>query len=185
MFGNNKKNKNIDSTGDNTINNTGDGAKFEINNYTGQKRILNRTYLFDFCLKFSEVEDTADSYDGNLTSDFEGKMDYNEIDVYKDIFFECDHYLEDVETILEGIPRRQRILSNINNKYKKLKRFGQWEHKDELCEGVYNYLIEAIQNDNNSELIYVEDAELAIHALMYYAFTKCKLLDPVPIPATG
>ncbi|MFJ7471655.1 hypothetical protein ACIQWI_24320 [Peribacillus frigoritolerans] len=177
--------RNIDSNGDNSINNTGDGAQFEINNYVGQKKILNRTYLFDFCLKFSEVEDAPEVYDADLTSDFEGKMDYNEIDVYKDIFFECDHYLDDVEIILEGIPRRQRILSNINTKYKKIKRFGQWDNKDELCEGVYDYLIEAIQNDNNSKSIFVEDVELAIHALMYYAFTKCKLLDPIPIAATG
>ncbi|QDP39447.1 hypothetical protein [Radiobacillus deserti] len=172
--------KNIDSQGDNTINNTGEGARFEINHYAGQKKILNRTYLFDFCLKFSEVDDVPDGYDADFTSDFEGKMDYNEIDVYKEIFFECDHYLDDVESILEEIPRRQRILSNINTKYKKLKRFGKWDNKDELCEGVYNYLIETIQNDDNSKDIYLEDAELAIHALMYYAFTKCKLLDPIP-----
>ncbi|MEI3610190.1 hypothetical protein [Pseudogracilibacillus sp. SO10305] len=179
------KHRNIDSSGDGTINNTGDGAKFEINNYAGQKKVLNRTYLFDFCLKFSVIEDVPESYNGEFTSDYEGKMEYNEIEVYKDIFFECDHYLDDVETILEGIPKRQRILSNINNKYKKIKRFGQWGNKDELCEGVYDYLIDVIQNDNNFKDIYVEDAELAIHALMYYAFTKCKLLDPIPISTTG
>jgi len=178
-------NRNIDSSGDGTINNTGDRAKFEINNYAGQKKILNRTYLFDFCLKFSEVEDVPDDYETNLTSDFEVKMHYNEIDIYKDIFLECDHYLDDVETILKGITRRQRILSKINTKYKKLKGFGKWESKDELCEGVYNYLIESVQNDNNSTNIYVEDVELAIHALMYYAFTKCKLLDPIPSAAIG
>jgi hypothetical protein len=182
MFGNKK---NIDSTGDNTINNTGDGVNFEINNYIGQKKILNRTYLFEFCLKFSEVEDAPEDYDAILTSDFEGKMNYNEIDVYKDIFMDCDHYLDDVETILEGIPRRQRILSNINTKYKKLKAFGQLENKDEICEGVYNYLIEVVQNDNNSSGFFVEDIDLAIHSLMYYAFTKCKLLDPIPNAAIG
>ncbi|RLQ89996.1 hypothetical protein [Falsibacillus albus] len=172
--------RNIDSNGDHTINSTGDGATFEINHYAGQNKILNRTYLFDFCVQFSELEDASEDYDTELTSDFEGKMDYNEIDLYKEIFFECDHYLDDVESILEGIPRRERILKKINTKYKKLKRFSQWENKDEICEGVYQYLFETIENDNKSKDMYLEDAELAIHALMYYAFTKCKLLDPIP-----
>ncbi len=172
--------RNIDNLGDNAINNTGDGATFEINHYNGQNKILNRTYLFEFCMKFSELDDAQEEYDAEVTSDFEGKMNYNEIEVYKEIFFECDHYLDDVELILEEIPRRQRILRNINTRYKKIKGLSQWKSKDQICEGVYEYLLDKIQNDSNSTDIYDEDVELAIHALMYYAFTKCKLLDPIP-----
>ncbi|MEK5069613.1 hypothetical protein [Sporosarcina sp. FSL K6-1508] len=171
---------NIDSTGNNTINNTGERAQFEINHYANPQQILNKTYLYGFCVKFSEVEDTAESYDTEIASDIEEKMDYNEIDLYKEIFFECDHYIDDVEAILEEIPRRQRILSKINNKYKRFKKFEKWNDKDELCEWVYNYLYETIENDQSSGDIFLEDAELAIQALMYYSFTKCKLLDPIP-----
>lgn len=77
---------NIDSTGNNTINNTGERAQFEINHYANPQQILNKTYLYGFCVKFSEVEDTAESYDTEIASDIEEKMDYNEIDLYKEIF---------------------------------------------------------------------------------------------------
>lgn len=174
------KKSNIENHGDSAVNNTGDGAKFEIHHHNGSQKILNRTYLYDFCVQFSEVEDNNESYSTEVTSDIEEKMDYNEIELYKEIFFECDHYIDDVELILEGIPRRQRILSKINNKYRRLKAFEKWQSKDQICEWVYNYLIETIENDKNAGDIILEDVELAIHALMYYTFTKCKLLDPIP-----
>lgn len=178
------KNSNIQNQGANAINNTGNDAKFEFNNYNGGQKILNRTYLYDFCFKFSEVEDILESYNTEVTSDIEEKMNHNELDLYKDIFLDCDHYIDDVEAILEEIPKRQRILSTINNKYKRLKKFADWQNKDQLCEWVYEFLIETIENDHNSGNIFHEDVELAIHSLMYYAFTKCKLLDPIPQTVT-
>lgn len=172
--------RNIDSTGNDSINSTGDGANFEINHYTSSVKILNKTYLYGFCVKFSEVEDTTENYDIEIASNIEDKMDYNEITLYKEIFFDCDYYIDDVEAILEEIPRRQRILSKINNKYKRFKMFEKWDNKDELCELVYKDLYRTIENDQSSGDMYLEDAELAIQALMYYSFTKCKLLDPIP-----
>jgi hypothetical protein len=175
---------NIESDGDHAINNTGNGNVFEINYNKSSRIIINRTYLYEFCVKFSSIEDISE-YSIEITSDIEDKMDYNEISVYKELFSECDHYLDDVESILEEIPNRQRILSLINFKYKRLKGLDEWKHKDELCEKVYQYLIHTVGNDQSSSDIILEDAELAIHALMYYAFVKCKLLDPIPKTKIG
>ncbi|MFU1796434.1 ABC-three component system protein [Paenibacillus azoreducens] len=171
---------NIESTGLNSVNNTGNGNHFNIQNHLSAARILNRTYLYDFCEKFSMVDDGSDGYNTNITSGINDKIAYNEISLYKDIFKECDHYYEDVESILEEIPKRQRILTNINIQYRRLKELDEWNSKDELCDKVYQYLIQTIENDQNSGNIVVEDVELAIHSLMYYTFVKCKLLDPLP-----
>ncbi|PEC81957.1 hypothetical protein [Bacillus cereus] len=183
MFANKR---NIENNGPNAVNNTGDGATFEINyNYTNTPKRLNRTYLYEFCVGFSEVDDSPADYNTERISGIEEKMGYNEIELYKKIFFECDYYIDDVEIILKGIPRRQRILSKISFMYQRFKKFENWENKDELCERVYSTLFEMVENDSNSSEMFLEDAELAIHALMYYAFTKCKLLDPLPKKENG
>ena len=172
---------NIDNSGDHGVNNTGDGNEFTINNnYVSKKKGLNRTYLYDFCLEFSLIEDSSENYETEFASDIEEKMNHNEISLYKDIFYQCDHYFDDVELILEEIPKRQKILSTINFKYMRFKTFENYSSKDELCERVYYYLFETIKNDDNSQDIILEDAEFAINALMYYSFVKCKLLDPLP-----
>jgi phage pi2 protein 07 len=171
---------NIYSDGHGNLNNTGNGNNFKFEYYFNPIKRLNRTYLYDFCVKFAEIEDGNENYNTAVTSDIEEKMNYNEINLYKEIFLECDHYFDDVELILQEIPNRQRILSKIEFQYKRFKNFDKWKNKDELCEKVYRSLLETIENDQNSSNIIIEDAEIAIHALMYYAFVKCKLLDPVP-----
>lgn len=172
-------NKNIKNEGDNGINNTGDNAHIGDKIYFETKSI-NRSYLYDFCLKFVEVEDPVNRYSTETPTDIDDKMDYNEIILYKDLFSECDHHYEDVENVLNEIPKRERILSKINNKYKRLKHFTAWQDKDELCEALYCDLIKTIDGSLHSQEIHDEDKELAILSLMYYAFVKCKLLDPIP-----
>ncbi len=170
--------RNIRDTGPQSINNTGDGNKININ--LGGK-ILNRTLLYDFCLKFSAIDDDV-SYELVVASDIQDKMEYNQIPAYQKIFREVDYYFNDVDYILEQIPKRERILAFINRKYDRLKRTEQWSSKDKLCDLVYDSLFELVASDRNSSEIFWEDVDQAIHALMYYAFVKCKLLDPVPAP---
>ncbi|MFJ7698943.1 ABC-three component system protein [Lysinibacillus fusiformis] len=173
-----ERNRNIQNPDANSLNNTGDNNNFG-DTYIFSQKSLNRTYLYDFCAKFIELEDGDIEYSTEVPSDIEEKMDFNEIVIYKDIFIECDYYFDDVEAILREFPRRQRILTNINTKYKKFKGFNVWKTKDELCEQIFDSLSETVANDHNSINIMKEDVEIAIHSLMYYAFVKCKILDPL------
>ncbi|KYG58817.1 ABC-three component system protein [Planococcus maritimus] len=172
-------NRNIEGGGDNGTNNTGDHNHFGDNHFHHEKS-LNRSYLYDFCLKFANVENPPENYNTEFANDINDKMCHNEIDLYKDIFLDCDFYLGDVETILADIPNRERILTRINFQYKKFKMQYKTDSKDELCERVFDYLITTVDNDPNAFSIMVEDRDLAIHSLMYHAFVKCKLLDPIP-----
>ena len=107
-------------------------------------------------------------------------MGYNEIVEYQEIFHDVDHYYDDVEMILEEIPKRERILASIKNHHRRLKRSEEWNNKDELCDLVYDCMMDNIKTVDTVSDMTLEDAELGIHVLMYYAFVKCKLLDPVP-----
>ena len=167
----------IRDTGQDSVNNTGDNNTFYINH--GAAKPLNRTLLYDFCEIFSStVSDT--NYDLVAASDIQEKMDYNEIVAYREIFHEVEHFIDDVATVLDQIPKRELIVASINHLYDRIKRRDQWPDKDGLCDSVYNEMFEMVAADRNSVELYREEAERAIHALMYYAFVKCKILDPVP-----
>lgn len=168
----------IHNEGEAAINNTGDKATITVTNLQQELKTLNRTYLYDFCNKFIELSDDAE-YSTEFASDIDKKISHNKIDLYRNIFLDCDHYLDDVEDILEDIPRRERIISKINVIYQKTRKFDEWKDEDHLCELVYHKLYNTVANDANSSSIKIEDAETAIHSLMYHAFVKCKLLEPV------
>ncbi|OES45847.1 hypothetical protein [Domibacillus iocasae] len=170
----------IENQGNHNLNNSGDGNTFETHYHYSQPKGLNRSYLYDFCMKFAEIEDDLESYSTEFTTGIDEKMNYNEIIFYKDIFLECDHYYDDVDLILAEIPQRTRILSSIKKHYGRMKRYEKWNDKDDLCELVYNCLYAILIADRNSANIIHEDAETAIHSIMYYALVKCKLLDPIP-----
>lgn len=143
---------------------------------------LNRTVLYSFCKQFSETTlpeaIISDSY--ILPSEIDNKMNYNEIQFYKEVFINCDIYLNDVEDILTQIPKREVIILKIARIYGTKKLKNNWQNKDQLCSSVFDELMKVIINDPQSSHLFNEETELAIEALMYYAFTKCKLLDPVP-----
>ncbi len=165
------------------INNTGDNPIFgDVTFQLPRQKTLNRTVLYEFCKQFSEStlpEPIADE-ESILPSGINEKMQYNEISVYKKVFTSCDIFLDDVEEILNQIPKREKIVRKIERLYDHTKIEKKWDDKDQLCKIVFDTLLETVSTDPQSSSLFDEDAELAIEALMYYAFTKCKLLDPVP-----
>ncbi|MGE7916676.1 hypothetical protein [Lysinibacillus xylanilyticus] len=169
--------------GTGNFNNTGDYPIFgDVTFQLPKPKTLNRTVLYEFCKQFSEStlpEPTTDE-EKKLPSGISEKMQYNEISVYKKVFKSCDIYLDDVEDILNQIPKRESIIRKIERLYDHTKIEKKWDDKDQLCKIVFDTLFESVSNDPQSSHLYDEDAELAIEVLMYYAFTKCKLLDPVP-----
>lgn len=171
--------------GRNNINNTGDNPFFGdiyVVPPPSNPRKLNRTVLYSFCKQFSEttLPEAIISDSHALPSEIDNKMNYNEIQYYREVFINCDIYLNDVEEILIQIPKREVIILKIARIYRTKKLQNNWNNKDQLCSFVFEELMEVITNDPLSGQLFNEETELAIEALMYYAFTKCKLLDPVP-----
>lgn len=179
--------------GTGNTNNTGDGNTFlDINgdltidlNFSNRKP-LNRTALFTFCEAFSEVDSVEDNeFPLASPSKFLKKMDYNELQDYKQIFEGCALYYNDVELVLSQFTRREKIPNSIHKVYKKiLKNYHSEYNADLICYDMAEELLGIIHNDVRSldEKLGIdkEDFELAIDALMYYTFTKCKILRPVP-----
>lgn len=173
-----------DVTGnDNTVIN-GHNNTVETHHHTSTRH-LSKTYLYEFCLKFGDTVQVPEKYNIDKQSNYIDKMDYNEIIYYRKKFFESDHYYSDLEEILKQIPKREAILVNINDLYDKFKSLRKWDNKDQLCEMVFEELVNITNKDENFSGMYQEDIFIALYALMYYAFTKCKLLDPVPTSRTG
>ncbi len=178
-----KSRSSIQNEGNRNTNISGDGNTLDqrtIVNVSYESRFLPRTLLFEFCDKFSKIEVPGDVDNPKKPSEYVAKMEYNSIEVYRSIFLEVDHYYDDIEDILLEIVRRDRILSNINKTYTKYKGFHKGVDNDQICELVYDYLLQQTLNDVSFSGMFIEDTQEAIYALMYYAFTKCRLLDPVP-----
>lgn len=176
-----KEKRSIKSTGDNTVSNIGDNASIVVNQYSNEKK-FNRSLLHEFCVRFASLPETPNEYDISLSSNIMKKIEYNEIKLYENIFRDCDFYIDDVEEILNFIPKRQNVIRKINYEYIRLRKNNDTADKDEICDLVHNSLLEVVSGDSE---LYIEEAEFAIHSLMYYAFTKCKLLDPVPMEVGG
>lgn len=174
-------NQNARNDGNNNLANTGNNNSFVTLNIDSSSKTLNKTFLYDFCKMFSEVEDSLEEDNHFMApSGIIQKIEYNEIENYKVIFEECDFYLKDVEEILNQIPKRKRIIFNIHKTYLRAKKETGFS-KDDMCDFVHDELYTQLINCREAKDISVQDAQLAICALMYYAFTKCKLLDPVPV----
>lgn len=179
MLGRRNQEGNINSNGDRNFNNSGN-ITLNYYNYSEAKS-LNRSLLYDFCVEFSKLEFELEPDYKTITSEIEEKINYNDIKVYKVIFQNSEHYYEDIHDILNEIPNRQKIIQNIHFTYIKFKGFREWKNKDDLCEQVFVELYKKLMNGAMANDIMEEDANLALHSLMYYAFVKCKLLDPVPL----
>lgn len=173
-------NNNINVTGNNNI--IGDGNTYVEQLVLDEPRFLNKTVLFQFCDIFSSQEFSESSdLELEIPSKFDEKMSYNDLNTYKIIFKECDIYYDDVENILTQFPKREKIIKKINRIYLNIITEENRLSSDSICQKISLRLIEVISQDTRSSPLEIEDVELAIEALMYYTFTKCKILKRVPI----
>lgn len=163
---------------DGNIINTGDTInKF----YSPSAKVLNRTRLYEFCKQFESLNGLDEpDYSMELPSDITDKISYNELDEYKEIFIDVSHTLEDVESILSNIPKRGSIIRRIKGIYLNSKIQNKDTNKDLLCNLVFNELLESVNCSDDETSLFQEDTYFAIQCLMYYAFTKCQILDRVP-----
>lgn len=171
---NRERNASLKDSHNNTIN-TGDTY------YINSPTMLNRTRLYDFCKAFSEIDGLDEpDYSIDLPSDISEKINYNELKEFKEVFLDVSHTLEDVETVLSEIPKRGNVIRKIKGVYLNFKIEKNYKNKDNLCRLVFNELLQIVNTSIDKNELYMEDTYFAIQSLMYYAFTKCQILDKVP-----
>lgn len=182
-----KDHKQIDS-GDSSSNTIGDGNVTN-NYYTMDIRQPKRSVLTKVCLSISnsDLSDEA-HYDLDSNIDWIKKYEYNEVDVFQDIFEIYSLNYPIIEQVLKNIPKdREIMIRKIHILYLQTKR-KSFEGSDYMSKGdqvleeifskIKNIVFDELGDDpNKDEGRYIEEFEESIYLIMFYSFTKCKILE--------
>lgn len=172
-------------SGDNGTSIVGDGntvtsIKFDQNT----PKILSRSLISDVCKTIAEMDiDYDDYYSIQQNSDWMKKFEYNNVGIYVDIFDNYSDGYDEVSKVLQGNMKKSAMVMKIRTIYLKID-----SSKPEDADGDYivSQVFDVLKNEVCCrELISPiglldEDVDAAIYLIMFYAFTKCKLLKPVP-----
>lgn len=148
-------------------------------------RILKRSVIFDVCKKIAELDiEYDDEYSIQTNSDWMEKFEYNNVDDYIEVFDNYSDRYDEVSKVLHSYLKKTIMIKKIRAVYLKIDKIRKSEKLDGdyVIEEVFNHLKEGVFYSaliNGSELI-DEEIDEAIYLVMFYAFTKCKLLKPVP-----
>ncbi|MBL1228280.1 hypothetical protein IW492_03410 [Enterococcus sp. BWB1-3] len=150
-------------------------------NLHGVKPVPSISLIYNVCKVISEIEfEAIEKYSIEKNSEWNAKIAYNEIQSYKTIF--QDQYLsyDKVEQALKTIPKRDLIIQNIRTIYQKEK--VKNDNKDEVLNQVFEELSNLVVTSGIScgNELYEEEKNDAIYSVMFYTFTKCQLLEPLP-----
>lgn len=179
MLGNNAK------SGDNGTSIVGDKNILKIYNFDSQTpKILKRSVIFDVCKTIAELDiDYDDEYSIQNNSDWMEKFEYNKVDIYVEVFDNYSDGYNEVSKILHGYLKKAIMVKKIRTVYLELEKVRERKNLDG------DYIIKQVFNRLKEEVCYsslITEADLfdeeideAIYLLLFYAFTKCKLLKPV------
>jgi hypothetical protein len=110
-------------------------------------------------------------------------MEYNHIEIYADIFNQEAFAYDELDNVMKEFSNRQQMIMKINHTYKMVLK----EHIDNpidndfILEEVFRRLMKVVDDSSlpEKEQIHLEHKERYIRLIMFYAFTKCKLLKAV------
>jgi len=147
-------------------------------------KTLSKSFLFDICKCIAESDiEYDDDYSIRDNVDWNYKLEYNEVNLYIDLFDEYCIGYEDMEKVLRNFEKRDDILKKIRAIYLK-KEIGQSKvSSDELLDLVFTEIkLHCVQICSATSENDFSDEELdeAIYLVMFYAITKCKLLKVPP-----
>lgn len=148
-------------------------------------KILKRSAIFDVCQTIAELDIAYDDeYSIQNNSDWMEKFEYNKVDLYVEVFDNYSDGYDDVSKVLHGYLKKTIMVKKIRTVYLEVERL----RKEENLDG--DYVIKQVFDRLKEEVCYSalisesdlldEEVDAAIYMIMFYAFTKCKLLRPVP-----
>ena len=151
---------------------------------------INRSYVFDICCKIANAKiSICDDVDNlaNGNSNWENKYNYNNVNQFKELFADGAYAYDDLEDILNGIDsNKNKLIRNIHSIYLrtliKLNESNPPKNGDSVLYAVYNEIYTMIDSceQPSDNILTLEDRESSIYLIMFYVFTKCKLLQPLP-----
>ncbi|SFE26350.1 hypothetical protein SAMN05428981_104223 [Bacillus sp. OV194] len=168
------------STGDQGVAIIGDNNNVQIAAAPG---VTNRSFLYDVCciIADSNIKETAE-YSIEKNSEWSSKMRFNKIKKYKRLFEMHAYSYGDVEEILEGFEKRETLIRHIKSIYIEYVDEDEDLPKDTILSLVKEELLRIVADCNISSgsLLTEEHKAETIYQIMFYAFTKCQLLEPIP-----
>ncbi|MFD1040340.1 hypothetical protein ACFQ3N_18350 [Virgibacillus byunsanensis] len=148
-------------------------------------KILKRSAVFDVCKIIAELDiDYDDEYSIQNNSDWMEKFEYNKVDLYVEVFDNYSDGYDEVSKVLHGYLKKTIMVKKIRTVYLEIERVREKEKLDGdfVIKQVFDRLKEEVWYNasiNESDIL-DEEVDAAIYMIMFYAFTKCKLLKPVP-----
>ncbi|STD27412.1 ABC-three component system protein [Enterococcus mundtii] len=159
------------------------GHKNQVTQLLPPIREPKRSLIYDVCKMIAEkdFEETSE-YSIYQNINWTRKIEYNEIKKYKILFEEYSFAREDIEELLEGYEKRTTLIKHIKTLYINSIFELPDEDNDVKLDWVFTNLCTIVDEaDNYTDKIYMEDRDQAIYQLMFYAFTKCQILEIPPI----
>lgn len=156
------------------------------NHFNGEfPKVLKRTVIFEICKVIAEYDiNYDDDYSIQSNSDWMGKFEYNDVDVYVEIFDNYSDSYNDISDVLRGYVKKSMMVKKIRTVYLQADkiRIEKELDGDFLLGEVFRVLKEEVvySSVSSESDLYDEEVDAAIYLIMFYAFTKCKLLKPVP-----
>ncbi|MBC2174231.1 hypothetical protein [Listeria booriae] len=169
-------------SGDYGISSVGDGTVINVFNGVIPKS-MKRSVVHEICVRVAETDlDYVDEYSIRGNVDWNEKLEFNRVGIFVDIFENYSDGYTEVEKILVGYPERDVMVKKIHTMYLKQEREREKLDKDSdfVLEEVFNQIKETVClghyfSDSEDNLI-DEEVDEAIYLIMFYVFTKCKLL---------
>lgn len=158
------------------------GKKNTVNQIMARPREPKRAFVFDVCKIIVEKnfeENVKYSISDNVN--WTKKIEYNEIVKYEMIFDEYSFAREDIEELLNGYENRTKLIRNFKTLYIDSVCKYPSENNDFRLDWVFESLCIIVDEASEpTNPIYIEDRNQAIYQLMFYAFTKCQILEKPP-----
>ena len=154
------------------------------------KRKVNQSILYEVCVDFLKASNqnslkASEEYSTQHNSDWFEKLEYNKVDELRELL---DYYgvmnLKEVQLVLDKLDSPDELVMFIHSKYKEVKVKNKEKTKDEMLLILYDILYDILKkSQDNSEdkyILYDEEINKYVYSLIFYCFTKCKVLDPIP-----
>ncbi|WP_407371123.1 hypothetical protein [Carnobacterium sp.] len=153
-----------------------------VNQYISPVRQPKRAFIYDICKIIVEKNfDGSVEYSISDNVNWSLKIEYNEIVKYKMLFDEYSFAREDIEGLLDGYESRTILIRSFKRLYVDSVCDFPDKSNDDRLDWIFKELCKAVDEASDPMAsMYIEERDQAILQLMFYAFTKCQILEKPP-----
>lgn len=147
-------------------------------------KVLSKSLIAGVCKTIAEMNiEFEDDYSIQQNSDWMQKFDYNSVKLYIDVFDNYSDGYDEVSKVLQGHLKRTTMIMKIRTVYLQVEsRKPSDVDGDYIISQIFDILKEEVCNQDliMPTGLMNEEVDAAIYLIIFYAFTKCKVLKPVP-----